>query len=135
MFFYRIQDPFFGSTTQLGSSLSSPVFLCYVPFPALFFPPCWYSLVGNVLKYYICLLYLNCLDLLTCFKPGNIDTKQRDYFMEDCSAFNAVLDVFSNGYHKFSGKSKCTSRVSGCLRFYATDLILNLCFLWILLEF
>lgn len=74
--FYRIRAPPLGPTAQLGPSLCSQVFPCHVPFPALLFSPCWDSLVGGVLKYYICLLYLNCLALLTCFKPGNIDIEQ-----------------------------------------------------------
>lgn len=74
--FLQDTGSFFGSTAQLGRSLSSLVFLCYVPFTALLFSPWWDSLVRGVLKYYICLLYLNCLTLWTCFKPGNTDNEK-----------------------------------------------------------
>lgn len=79
MVFYRIQAPFFFLDLLFSlvfTSQSSFHFLHYIPFPALLFSPCLDSLVGVVLKYYIFLVYLNCLALLTCFKPGNIDMEQ-----------------------------------------------------------
>lgn len=63
------------SLWQWGVGLPALV-VCHVPFHAFLFSSHWDFLVGDVIKYQVCLLYLNGLDLLTSFKTGDIDIEQ-----------------------------------------------------------